>query len=288
MESAIHIELEQVYDRLKAGDYLAALDSLARLLPSDDDIAVSRAVHVFIDEFFRHRQDGSPHEAQILEKLLLLDQSDRVELTPERREEVVLRLVRMHEAEPDLAVSYARFMPEHPVCSSILENAGPAVSDRLTAAGAPVSIHRIGRGHHETEASWPDGLRSLYRSEVERRFHRATVEVFPHFLSIPNVALQTVVDFEAVQERLTDMERSYFFRALIDVVVFDPLRDMRPVHLFELDSPFHDDPNARERDAMKNRIIEAAGAVLYRIRPADVRAEPAVFSAVLRRITRLD
>lgn len=288
MESAIQVELEEVYARLKAGGYLPALQALGRLLPSDDDRTVGRAVDVFLDEFFRHDHAGSPHEGQILEKLLLMDRSGRIDLDAARREDIVLRLVRMHEAEPVLAASYARFLPDHPLCRSILEASGPAETSRLSAAGAPVAVQRIGRRPPVDESDLPDGLRSLYRSDMERRFHRAVVEVFPHFLAVPNAALQTVVEFEFVRHRLTEAERAYFFRALVDVVVIDPQRDMRPVYLFELDSPFHDDPGTKERDDMKDRIVEAAGARLYRIRPADVRSGPAVFTAALRRITSQD
>lgn len=292
MDPAIHDELETVYARLRDGGYLSALDALSRLLPSGDDRAVTRAIDIFLDEFFRHDHSESPLEAQILEKLLLLDRSGRIELDEERREEVVLRLVRMHDSEPDLAVSYARFLPDHPSCRTILEEAGPAASSRLSAAGASVAVHRIGSAGRDPErepvTGRLDGLRSLYRSDLERRFHLAVMEVFPHFLAVPNVALQAIVHFESIRHRLTDSERAYFFKGMIDVVVFDPQRELHPNYLFELDSPYHDDPKARERDEMKNRIVEAAGARLYRLRPADRKAEPAVFVAALRRITRQD
>lgn len=290
MESAIQLEIEEVYARLKAGAFLPALEALGRLLPSDDDPAVGRAVGVFLDEFFRGEHSGSPHEAQVLEKLLLLDRSDRIDLVLEQRQDVVLRLVRMHESEPELAVSYARFLPDHPLCRSLIDEAGPARVDRMTAAGAPVAVHRVGVPERPPDAAQvdgpPDALRSLYRSDIERRFHHAAVEVFPHYLVVPNVALHSVVDFEAIRHRLSEDERTYFFRALVDVVVFDPVRDLRPVYLFELDSPFHDDTDAERRDAMKDRIVEAAGASLYRIRPSDARVDRAVFKAAIRRITR--
>lgn len=291
MESAIHVELEAIYTRLKDGGFLSALEALGRLLPSGEDRAVSRAVDTYLKEFFRHDHADSPHEAQILEKLLL-DRSERIELGDTRREEVILRLVRMHESEPELAASYARFQPDHPVCRNILEVAGPAASARVTAAGAPVSVERVGGSSKPSpdsvrpDEARPVALRSLYRSDLERRFHRAVVEVFPHFLAVPNAAVQAVVDFEAVKDHLTEQERTYFFRALIDVVVFDPQREMRPVYLFEVDSPYHDDADAKHRDEMKNRIIDLAGARLYRLRPADHRSDPAVFAAAIRRITR--
>ena len=286
MEPAVQTRLEEVYAHLQSGGFLAALDLLGRLLPSSGDEAVTRAADVFLDEFFRTDHAGSPHEAQILEKLLLLDRAGRILLQESRREDVVLRLVRMHESEPDLALSFARFMPEHPVCRALIEDRGPAESSRLTAPGAPVAVHRVGSNEDAAAADRRDGLRSLFRSEAERRFHRAVVEVFPHFLAVPNAALQALIEFEAVKDALTEEERAYFFRALVDVAVFDPNRDMRPVYLFELDSPFHDDPAAAARDAMKDRIVKAAGSRLYRIRPADARAEIQVFTATLRRITR--
>jgi hypothetical protein len=107
-------------------------------------------------------------------------------------------------------------------------------------------------------------------------------EVFATYLVYPNVALSTVIDFEAVRERLASDERQYFFRGVIDCVVFDQHGGYRPLHFFELDSPLHDDAERFSNDGRKDRIVSTAGKQLHRIRSRNRRAGKTAFVRLLR------
>lgn len=45
-----------------------------------------------------------------------------------------------------------------------------------------------------------------------------------------------------------------------------------PVYFIELDSSFHDDPQAQVNDQLKDAIFRAANTKLIRIRPLDAKA----------------
>jgi hypothetical protein len=108
---------------------------------------------------------------------------------------------------------------------------------------------------------------SLFKSAQEAAFFHALRTVFQTYTPYPNVALSSLIDFEAIRPRLAPKERDYFFKGIVDCVLFDPHDDYRPVHFFELDSAHHDDPDQQEKDGYKDRIIAAAGHRLYRVRP---------------------
>ena len=121
----------------------------------------------------------------------------------------------------------------------------PAVFFRLPGARFEAAVERLVR---------------LHADRPEKALAFATYFVYP------NVALSSLVDYERIADRLTTEERRYFFRALVDCVVFDQHDDYRPRFFFELDSPLHDDETRRKKDAHKERILAPAGQKLYRIR----------------------
>ena len=52
----------------------------------------------------------------------------------------------------------------------------------------------------------------------------------------------------------------------MDLVVFEPFNQYEPIYFFELDSVWHDEEDAKEKDKMKDNIFSAAGLKLFRIR----------------------
>jgi hypothetical protein len=123
---------------------------------------------------------------------------------------------------------------------------------------------------------------SLFKSSQEAAFFHALRTVFQMYTPYPNVALSSLIDFDAIRDRLSAEERDYFFKGIVDCVLFDPHDDYRPIHFFELDSSHHDDPDQQEKDAYKDRIIAAAGHRLYRVRPQVCPVTTDDFVATLR------
>ncbi|MGJ7513040.1 DUF2726 domain-containing protein [Pseudomonas baetica] len=106
----------------------------------------------------------------------------------------------------------------------------------------------------------------LFKSQQEENFFEAVRRVFPTYNPYPNVALSSVLDINAFKDDLTSKEHSYFFRAVVDSVVFDARDSYTPKFFFELDSVHHDSAQARENDSMKDAIFRAANVKLTRIR----------------------
>ncbi|MGL0953337.1 DUF2726 domain-containing protein [Vibrio vulnificus] len=110
-----------------------------------------------------------------------------------------------------------------------------------------------------------DWLVPLFKSEQERAFNQALKEVFPNFFIYPNVAVSNLFDFEEIKGQLATGERDYFFKAIIDFVIYDPV-DYTPKFFFEVDSVYHDTAEATIRDNKKNKFFDVAGITLHRVR----------------------
>jgi len=106
----------------------------------------------------------------------------------------------------------------------------------------------------------------LFKSQQESNFFEAIRQSFPTYHPYPNVALSCIINFEAIQNYLNPAQKNYFFRAVIDSVVFDANGGYKPMYFFELDSHYHDNDKAKENDNMKNKIFEIANVKLIRIR----------------------
>jgi hypothetical protein len=108
----------------------------------------------------------------------------------------------------------------------------------------------------------------LFKSKREKYFFDAIREKFPSYLHYPNVALSCSIEFSKISKKLSQEEKEYFFKGIVDCVVYDVQNDnFIPKYFFELDSIYHDDKKQKNKDEMKNKIMSLAGIKLYRIRP---------------------
>lgn len=106
----------------------------------------------------------------------------------------------------------------------------------------------------------------LFKSQQEENFFEAIRKAFPTYHPYPNVSLSCVINFDEIIQDLTQKQRDYFFKAIIDCVVFDASKGYQPMYFFELDSHFHDDERVKANDNMKDSIFAAANVKLIRIR----------------------
>lgn len=288
----IVLDHERIYRLTHAGDW-AALLALVHAHPqaAAQDALVQRALETFEDAFFA-QLDGTALDdarAEAVERLILLHSGGIYPLDEERFAALVVRLVAWHleQGAEETARQYARFCPDREPCASL-------VSDGAEATVA-LETHRVAVEHPDRErvqvtvatpSTGADHATSLFKSPQEADFFRAVRAAFPTFTPYPNVALSSLVDFEALRTRLSPDERAYFFKATVDCVVFDPHDDYRPVYFFELDSRHHDDPTQQERDDWKDRIIASAGHRLYRLRALQPDVTTDDFRRLLRTILR--
>lgn len=257
-------ELFQMILKKRWPEVMALVYRHHREVASDD---VSRlAVRTFTEEFFAHVEAGALDEDTVaaLQYVLYAHTEGKFPVDAARHRLVVSSLARSRMNRKDLAgaYDYARRLPENEYCASVIKQ----YEDSLPKRVAHSQSHKISVTENRNVAQ-ADGRRSLFRSKQERDFFGALVEVFHQHIVYPNVAVQSVIDFEKVRDRLTKEERDYFFRAVIDCVVFDHVNALyQPIFFYELDSVYHDDPARKARDDMKDRILAAAGQSLRRIR----------------------
>lgn len=106
--------------------------------------------------------------------------------------------------------------------------------------------------------------RSVFRSQQERTFLRALSLRFPGLLALPNYPLDQIVALDRVG-RMNAKTLRYGRNCRLDAVLIIP-DEGDPVAVFELDSRIHDQPEATDRDTMKNALIAATGLPFFRLR----------------------
>ena len=251
---------EALFQAVSAKNWAAALGEVHALRSESGEVA-DRARGVLADAIGAQlASDPAAIEDHELEKLFLLAKAGWLRLPEALLDSAAETLVLRHRDTPLRAVRFARFRPDADACRAVLRQFDEVASDVVALddgrVTAPLEVRRV------------DGSRSLFRSRQERVLYQAALRAFPGQVVIPNTALHVAVDYAAVSGLLTSEEREAFFRVLIDLAVFSPGNDYRPVLLIELDSPWHDDPNAAARDRLKERMIALAGVRLVRLRPA--------------------
>lgn len=178
---------------------------------------------------------------------------ERLKLMQETKHSALLSYAQSHQNRPLAQQVIQSFMQKKPemVAASLREN----ISIRATEV-VPGKAKTI----------------RLFKSKQEEHFYEAVRRVFPTYHPYPNVAMSCVLDYPAIKDQLSEKARSYFFRAIIDSVVFDVGSGYEPRYFIELDSSFHDAPQAQANDQLKDSIFRAANTKLIRIRPLDAKA----------------
>lgn len=111
-----------------------------------------------------------------------------------------------------------------------------------------------------------DWLAPLFKSSQELEFYQALKNLYPNYFIYPNVALSNIFNFDDICNNISSKQQDYFFKAVIDFVVYDPSDLHIPKYFFEVDSNYHDNPKAKIKDKMKDGIFLSANIPLHRIR----------------------
>lgn len=272
------IHHETLYDLVKREQWSELLDLLySSRAAVRGDVLLEHALTTFGSVFFdRLDEDDAEMHADDIEKLFLLHAGGFHELTSEQFERLVVHLVHLNSHDPAAAAGYARHYPSNPVCIDALSR----YNVREPVDGVLSKDLRLDRTQPR---SGKGATVPLFKSRQEAIFFLAAQEVFPQNLVYPNVALRTVIDYDAVRSELSARERRFFFVGVLDCVIFES-ENFRPLYFFEVDSPLHDDAAQRENDGHKDRIVSTAGARLYRIRTSNAAATRGDLVKLLRAV----
>jgi hypothetical protein len=183
-------------------------------------------------------------------------------LTENEANSIVEKIIYLYkDTNFDTALSYAKRYPNISVSIEVLKD-----FEKLQPIQLQHSQSRTIHVTQNSEIEQMDGTTSLFKSAQEYHFYKAVREVYHSYLVFPNVAVSAIVNYEQIKHQLTQDERSYFFKALIDCVVIDSENDFKPFKMLEIDSIYHDGVEQKNRDLMKDKIMSKAGQKLVRIR----------------------
>lgn len=229
----------------------------------NDDILKQLIDNYFIGELLNNEITSSISDNKYyLELFLSLHKSQNFDfkLNDKDYKKLILKII-PEEKNIEVAYYYAIDFPEEEICKEII--------NRFNEKKPKIVEHSQSQSIYVTEnknIKNIDARIGLFKSKQEYQFYKAVLEVFPNFLVIPNVALSAVIDFNQIQNQLSNEEKGYFFKALIDCAVIDTEDGFKAKYLVELDSAFHDLEKRKINDIMKDNILSNAGQKLLRVR----------------------
>lgn len=289
MRNPPELDRERLFQALfkKDWDYLAEQLHIYRT-QVDRDPFLPQVTQLFEAEFMAHIQ-GLPAQDQLdrLRHISLVITDNRRRFKPSFWRPVMeLKLRAMfelkHQAFPGVA---SEFMNELPLAQELLglfQVQQPEMMADARRSGLKVTT--------VAAASVPDRpcarhVVSLFKSLQEQAFYEAMCRVLPSLLAYPNVSISTALAFKGLKDALESDAKEFFFRGVFDFVVFDPANGYLPVYFFELDSSYHNVPDAIRRDRLKDKICVAAGIKLLRLRAFESKeATPEAFAQLIREL----
>src|SRR5262249_24300521 len=257
------IDYEEIYKFTFHKNWAALLELVHKhAKEASSDEMVKSAVKTFENEFFAQLEAGSNSQDNEpdFQKLFTLHVGRIYQLRLERFKRVVIELVKTYQKTGQTYLAYdgAKFYPEHELCAAIIkeyEVSLPKFVEHSQSSQIKVT--------QNTVVTYINHTISLFKSQQEVEFFMAVRNSFQMFTVYPNAALSCIINFEGIKDNLSSEERDFFFRGIVDCVVFDHHDEYKPLHFFELDSDFHYSEPQRQRDRYKNKILSLAGQKLY-------------------------
>ena len=129
-------------------------------------------------------------------------------------------------------------------------------------------------------------FKPIFNSKQEYTVYNVLISLFPNHIVFPNMALQTVFQYERMRELLDKDEFGFFLRSQVDFCVTSTANYL-PLIAFEVDSRFHDKEDQKARDAKKDRIFEVGGVPLLRLRGHGRPTATAMRNQIISEVTSL-
>lgn len=129
-------------------------------------------------------------------------------------------------------------------------------------------------------------VKPIFNSLQEYAIYKMLITLFPNHLVFPNMALQSLFQYERMQVLLSAEEFRYYLMAHVDVCVTSTANYL-PIVAFEIDSSYHDRAEQIERDTKKNRIFQLGGVPLVRLRAWGQPTEEAVRQHLIESVRAL-
>jgi hypothetical protein len=259
------ITQEEIYKLLQSEDWKSLIDIFHKrkdLIKSDLLLAQSLETTLTVITQKSLEFEDTPEFIENLESIFLLKAGKFISLKPEQEEAIIVAIVNGKKNNLSYSYKYAKKYPENELCKEIIsryEQEFPQIINHSQQQNL------IATENKKIEVQ-NDFRKSLFNSLQEIEFYLALKRVFDTYQVYPNVGLSSILDYNNVQESLSVKEKDFFLKSSVDFVVFEPFRNYLPIYFFEIDSIWHDSPEQKVKDKMKNKIFSLCGQKLYRIR----------------------
>jgi hypothetical protein len=158
----------------------------------------------------------------------------------------------------------AKMHPENPICKEIIEEYHKIEEKKSKKeSDSAILISKL-EIQEFTSTNQIFSKKSIFKSPQELEFYNAAKKVFKGMIILPNAALSTVIPSILIGPEIK-YNKWFYLTTTIDCVVVET-KTFIPIYFFELDSKIHDLEDQKEKDEVKNTLINAAGHKLYRIR----------------------
>lgn len=258
------IEREQVFQAIVNEEWEILTNYLHKNRDEiSSDSVLKMAADTFVSEFLS-KVEAIPNDTQALITLETLYQIDKLnfyKLESFNHKKLIIEIVKRKENKIEEAAKYAKYYPDEESCKKALkkhEDSKPKKINHTQTESISVTETR--------DVSNVDFTINLFKSNQEIEFFYALKRTFDSYQIYPNVAISCLLDWGALKDLLSKDEKSFFFKGIVDFVVFDQADGFKPLHFFELDSIYHDEAEAKLRDHLKNSIFAKSGVKIIRIR----------------------
>ena len=281
----MELDREKLFSDIAIKDWRAvsfALYKASNILTSDP--IAKQALGVFESEFFvDYENTPLPERLDLLEHPSLLTQLNTKAFSTEFSNNVIdEKLILLRDTNSSRLISYANDNLERPIAKEILSSI--MSTKPVTIANAKQESTNITATNTQVG---DQATIKLFKSKQEENFFNALRGVFPTFHHYPNVSVSCLLDFDKIKLLLNARQKEYFFRAVVDCVIFDSVDGYLPKYFFELDSKYHDNEKQKQNDLLKNSIFEVANVQLVRIRAYEIKnTSVAAFENIIRDIVK--
>ena len=104
-------------------------------------------------------------------------------------------------------------------------------------------------------------FKPIFNSKLEYNIYRLMIGLFPNHLVLPNMSLQSIFTYDRMKEMLDSEVFKFYLLTSVDICVVSTANYL-PILCYEVDSPYHDEPDQIARDEKKNEIFKTGGIPL--------------------------
>jgi len=248
------------------------------------DSLLKLAAETFISEFLNKANNyPDSHEDTIsnLEMLWVIDQGNYYKLKETDHKKLICQIVQRKKNKLVEAYNYAKSYPEEEICKAVIDEYEKLVPKTIEHT----QTHRISVTERKEVAN-VDYTTNLFKSGQEIEFFYALKRTYDSYQIYPNVSISCLLSWQLLKDELNADEKDYYFKGIVDFVVFDQAEGFKPIHFFELDSVFHDTDDRKRKDNLKDSIFSKAGVKIKRIRKQDKSVNEQEFIKLIRELMK--